>query len=89
LINIKRNGLRSKMIKSMVQIAAILLTLASSVFLFRSNLGLTPETILQLGSTKIGYNTQIIKSLSTQTADTKVGAILLIVAVALQLVSFS
>jgi len=76
------------MIKSIIQITAIILTLGASVFLIKSNFGLTPEVILKLSSSHVGYNSQMIKSLASQTADTKVGAILLFIAFICQLVSF-
>lgn len=75
------------MIRSFIQMTALILTLGASIFLLKSNIGLTPETISKLSSTYWGYNTPIAKEFAGQAANTRVGVILLLVAFILQIIN--
>lgn len=75
------------MIRTFIQMTALILTIGAAVFLAKSNLGLTPEVIAKISSTNFDYNSEIIKSFANQKADTKVGIILLFVAFTLQMVN--
>ncbi|MBU1147957.1 MAG: hypothetical protein KKD11_06345 [Candidatus Omnitrophica bacterium] len=66
---------------------ALILTLGASVFLLKSNLGLTPEAISKISSTYFGYNKPIAEGFARQAADTRVGVILLLSAFVLQLIN--
>ena len=75
------------MIRTFIQITALILTLGATVFLAKSNLGFTPEVIARISSPQWDYNSQIMKSFSAQKADTKVGFILLLAAFTLQMIN--
>jgi len=62
------------MLRSFIQVTALLLTLESAIFLARGNLGLSAKVIAQLARTKFTYNFEIAKNLSTQRADTWIAA---------------
>lgn len=68
-----------------IQVAALYLTLSSAVFLLKGNLSLSPQSIAELSSTKVGYNMTIATSLAKQNADTWIGLVLLLVAFFLQM----
>lgn len=73
------------MLRTFVQVAALLLTLEAAFFLARSNLGLSAEMIARLASTNWNANTDIVSSLAGQRADTWIGVVLLLAAFFLQL----
>jgi hypothetical protein len=73
------------MVRTLIQLTAIILTLEASWFLLQGNLGLTIKDIAEVSSTKYGYNSNIVKSLSQQKADNWVGFSLLLLAFSLQL----
>jgi drug/metabolite transporter (DMT)-like permease len=75
------------MFRTTIQTSSLILTLAASVFLFRSNLGLTPEIIAKLSSTCWGYSPSLIKTFAQQSANTSTGAFLLFLAFILQLIN--
>lgn len=75
------------MIRSFVQMTALILTLGASIFLLKSNFGLTPETIAKISSTYWDHNKPVAKSFAQQSADTRVGIVLLLTAFALQLIN--
>jgi len=66
---------------------ALILTLGASLFLLKSNLGLTPKTISKISSTYWNYNKSVVKEFAQQSADTRVGVILLLLAFILQLIN--
>ena len=66
---------------------ALILTLGASIFLLKSNLGLTPKTISELSKPLYGYSRPVAKNFAQQTANTRVGVILLFIAFALQLIN--
>jgi hypothetical protein len=73
------------MLRTLIQIAALYLTLGSAVFLLKGNLALSPQSITELSSTKIGYNMEIATNLAKQNADTWIGLVLLLIAFFLQM----
>lgn len=75
------------MIRSFIQMTALILTLGASIFLLKSNIGLTPVVIAELSSTRYKYNIPVAKGFAGQAADTRVGVILLISAFCLQLIN--
>lgn len=75
------------MLRSFMQMTALILTLGASIFLLKSNLGLTPEVISKISSTCWGYNALIVEGFAKQAADTRVGVILLLLAFILQLIN--
>lgn len=73
------------MFRTLIQVAAITLTLAASFFLLKGNLSLSAAHIAELSETRWNYNQPVLQSLSRQQADTKLGFIFLLVAFVLQL----
>src|SRR3989304_2125337 len=73
------------MIRTLIQISAIIFTLEAAWFLLQGNLGLTVKDIAEVASTKLNYNPDVVKSLSRQKADSWVGFLLLLGAFFLQL----
>ncbi len=69
------------MLRSFCQFSALLLTLASSGFLLRGNLGLGAEQRAELSRFRLDYSPEVLRSLSNQQADTWVGFAMLIAAV--------
>ena len=75
------------MVRTLVQMTALILTLEAAIFLARGNLGLSAQVIAELSSTKWGYNLDVAKSLAGQRADTWIGLVLILIAFILQLVN--
>jgi hypothetical protein len=73
------------MIRTFIQLTALILTLEAAIFLAKGNLGLSPKVIAELSSTKWDYNTDVIGTLASQRADTWVGIVLLLCAFGFQL----
>ena len=73
------------MLRSFVQVSAIILTLEASWFLLQGNLGLSINSIAEISSTKLHYNADVLKALSKQRADSWIGFALLLLAFLLQL----
>lgn len=75
------------MLRSFIQMTALIFTLGASIFLLKSNLGLTPEAISKISSTYWDHNMPIAEGFARQAADTRVGVILLLSAFILQLIN--
>ena len=73
------------MIRTFIQILALMTTIESAIFLARGSLRLSAEAIAALGGTYVGYNPHLVQSLAQQTADCRAGVILLLVAFSLQM----
>jgi hypothetical protein len=73
------------MLRTFIQILALITTLESAIFLARGSLGLSAEVIATLGGTYVGYNPLLIQTLAQQTADYRAGVILLLLAFSLQM----
>lgn len=73
------------MLRTFIQILALITTLEAAVFLAKGNLGLSAQAITELGGTYFGYNPHLVQSLAQQTADYRAGVILLLVAFSLQM----
>jgi hypothetical protein len=73
------------MIRTFIQITALILTIESAYFLLQGNLSLSPRDIAEVASTKLGSNPDVVKSLSKQKGDSWVGLALLLSAFFLQL----
>jgi hypothetical protein len=82
----KRQGLKY-MVRTLIQITALILTVEAAYFLLQGNLGLSPNDIAKVASTKYGSNSEIVKSLSKQKGDSWVGFALLLSAFLLQLIN--
>lgn len=75
------------MIMSLIQTAVFGLTFASSYFLLKVNLGLSPDTIAKTSLiTHSGYNKEIVISLAKQSAYTYIGLRLLLLSFLFQMV---
>ncbi len=72
------------MIRTFVQVFALLMIVESTIFLYKSTLLLKPSDIANLSRTKWDYDTQSAKDLSAQQADTKVGTVLLLLGLIFQ-----
>ncbi len=75
------------MVRTLIQLTAIILTLEAAWFLLQGNLGLTIKDIAEVSSTKYGYNSNVVESLSQQKVDNWIGFSLLLLAFSLQLVN--
>jgi hypothetical protein len=74
------------MIYSLLQVGALMLTLEAAIFLARGSLVMDARTIAELSRiTHRGYNAPLVRSLAKQTADSRVGVVLLLAAFLLQL----
>ncbi len=73
------------MLRTIIQFLAILLTLQSSYFLLKSNLGLSSMQIAELSTVGAGVSPWVTKSLAAQSAETRIGLALLLMAFLLQL----
>ena len=72
------------MLRSFIQMSALILTFGASIFLLKSNLGMTPENIANLSSTRLNFSPPIVAAFAKQAADTRIGLILLLIAFILQ-----
>ena len=61
------------MVRTLIQLTAIIFSFEAAWFLLQGNLGLTAKDIAEVSSTKYGYNSNIVKSLSEQKADNWIG----------------
>ena len=75
------------MIRTFIQITALILTIESAYFLLQGNLGLSPKDIAEVASTKLDSNPEVVKSLSKQKGDSWIGFALLLSAFLLQLIN--
>lgn len=75
------------MLRTFIQVSAILLTLIASVLLVKGALVLTPTDILGLSSSTWDYNRGLAKNFSKQQADTKIGFMLLLLSFSVQMVN--
>ena len=74
------------MIYSSLQVGALILTLEAAFFLARASIVLDARSIAQLSrTTHQGYNTRLVHSLAQQTADSRIGVLLLVAAFAVQI----
>ena len=73
------------MLRTFIQILALVTTLESAIFLAKGSFGLSAQDIAALGGTYVGYNLHLIRSLVQQTADYRAGVILLVLAFSLQM----
>ena len=73
------------MLRTFIQMFALLATAESAVFLAKGSFALSPRDIGALSGTYLGYNPALIASLAQQTADYRVGIVLLVVALSLQM----
>ena len=51
------------MLRTFIQVTALVLTLEAAIFLAKGNLGLSPQVIAELGATKVAYNDTVLNSL--------------------------
>lgn len=72
------------MLRTFIQVQAILLVLISSYFLIKGMLSISAKDLAELSKTKWGYNKAVTKNLTTQRADTIVGFVLLLLSFLLQ-----
>ena len=62
----------------------LVLTLVSAILFARSGFAMSPTDIANSQGLKFGYNSDIVRSLASQGADTRVGVLLLLTSFALQ-----
>lgn len=72
-------------LRTFIQVFALIATLESAVFLAKGSFLLSAPAIAALGQTYVGFNLPLVQSLSQQTADYRVGSILLLLAFVLQM----
>ena len=72
------------MIRTYIQITALLLVLLSSLLLIKGKITLSVESLAELSKSKWGYNLDVAKSLTQERADTIVGFIILLFSLFLQ-----
>ena len=75
------------MLRTFIQVQAILLVLISSYFLIKGMLSISAKDLAELSKTKWGYNKAVTKNLTTQRADTIIGFVLLLLSFLLQTVN--
>ncbi len=73
------------MLRTFIQVLALVTTLESAIFLAKGSFGLSAQDIAALGATHWGYSPPLIRSLTQQTADYRAGVILLVLAFSLQM----
>jgi len=72
------------MFRTFIQCGAFLQSVISAVFLIKAGIIISVKDMAELSTTKFGYNLAVLKNLSQQTADTRVGFSLLLLSVVLQ-----
>jgi len=73
------------MLRTFIQMTAMILTLEASFFLIKTNLGLSVKTIVELSTPYFDYHEEILRNLAKQTVDTQVGLFLLLLSLTLQM----
>ena len=72
------------MLRTFIQVQALLLVLISSYFLIKGMLSISAKDLAELSKTKWGYNKAVVKNLTMQRADTFFGFIFLLLSFLLQ-----
>ena len=72
------------MIRTYIQVTALLLVLLSSLLLIKGKITLSVESLAELSKSKWGYNLDVAKSLTQERADTIVGFVILLFSLFLQ-----
>ncbi|MCK4830220.1 hypothetical protein KA005_81635 [bacterium] len=72
------------MFRTFIQCAAFLQAVISAVFLIKAGISISVKDMAELSTTKWGYNSAVLKNLTQQRADTRVGFSLLLFSVVLQ-----
>jgi NADH:ubiquinone oxidoreductase subunit 3 (subunit A) len=75
------------MVRSFIQVTALVFTFMASIFLVKSSLILSAKDIASLSGTYFGHNKHLVKSLSEQQSDTRIGSALLFLAFLLQMIN--
>jgi len=75
------------MLRTFIQVASAGFALFAGILLVRGSFVLKAKDIAELSSTKWGYNTDLVKSLSQQQTDSRLGVLLLMVSFVLQTVN--
>jgi hypothetical protein len=73
------------LLRTFIQLFALFSTAESALFLARGSFALSPSDIGALSGTYVGGNPVMMASLAQQTADYRVGIVLLVVALSLQM----
>lgn len=73
------------MLRTFIQMTAMILTLEASFFLIKTNLGLSAKTIVELSIPHFDYHEETLRSVTKQSVDTRVGLFLLLLSFALQM----
>lgn len=76
-------------VRVFLQATSVALGLLSAWFLGRGGFGLTPDIIAEVASTEFDYNPHVVESLAAQAADTRVGTLLVVLSVLVQLWSLA
>ncbi|NQT00690.1 MAG: hypothetical protein HQ580_01560 [Planctomycetes bacterium] len=75
------------MLRTFIQVQALLLVLISSYFLIKGMLSISAKDLAELSKTKWGYNKAVTKNFTTQRADTIVGFVLLLLSFLFQTIN--
>lgn len=78
------NHLENRMLRTFIQVQALLSVLISSFFLIKGMLTLSAKDLAELSKSKWDYNTAVTKNLTQQRSDTIVGFALLLLSFLLQ-----
>ena len=75
------------MLYTFLQTLVLVLTLESAIFFIRGNFVLSAQSIAELSGTYWDFNPHLVQTLAHQIADTRIGAILLILAFLVQIIT--
>lgn len=75
------------MLRTFIQVTSVSLALISSFFLLKGSLGLSVSDIAELSKSRWDYSPPVVKNLSKQQADTKIGLFLILASFVLQMIN--
>ena len=73
------------MVRTFIQVIALLLTVMSAIFLIKSVIGMTPKDMAELSQLRWGYSLPVARNLAKQKANTTIGFVLLMSCLVLSL----
>jgi hypothetical protein len=71
-------------LRTLLQLTALILSMEAAVYLAIGSAGLSPQLIAELAATKWGHNLAVARSLAEQAVYSRIGVLLLLVALVLQ-----
>ena len=75
------------MVRTCIQVTALLFTVISAYFLIKSVIEMTPKDIAELSTSRFDYSPPVVRNLSKQRVDTLVGFVFLMFSFFLSLVN--